>query len=153
MIIGKIEIELDDLHSYMNDDRLQIINYYLNENKDIETIRQLIETIAQSELTLYTEEEFIPRYLYEGCEYNSVSEEQLQEFIKHKVIDPSKEVSPSYYSNFCYEDGRCIDPKTGKDVLDVEFYPCLIEFSYHSMMTFYIFEWYPDNDHCLEIED
>jgi hypothetical protein len=153
MIIGKIEIELDDLRSHMNPGRLEIISSYLNGNKETGTIRQLIEEIAKTELTLYTDEEFSVHYLYENCEYNPVSEAQLHEFIKHMVIDPAKEVSPSYYLNFLYTNGKAIDPATGKDAGEVEFIPCLVEFSYNTMITYYIFEWYPEDGHCFKIED
>lgn len=153
MIIGKIEIELDDLQSGLNVGKLEIVNQYLNGNKEIGIIRQLIEIIAISELILFTDEEFLPTYVYEECEYNPVSEEQLQEFINHKVIDPSKEVSPSYYSNFLYTDGKAIDPVTGKKPISAGFYPCLIEFSYGSMITYYIFHWYEEDGYFIEIED
>jgi len=153
MIIGKIEIDLDILHYSLTPGRLEVLNRYLNGNKEIGTIRQLIEIMTDSELTLYTDEEFLPEYVYERCEYNPVSEEQLQEFINHKVIDPSKEVSPSYYSNFLYTDGKAIDPVTGKKPISAGFYPCLIEFSYGSMITYYIFHWYKDDGYFIEIED
>lgn len=154
MIIGKIEIQLNDLYYHLNNDELAIIHQYLNGNKEIETVRQVIEIIARTEVTLSVDEEFSYYALYEEREYNPVSEEQLQEFIKHKVIDPSKEVSSSYYSNFLYEDGKCIDIATGKDIREVEFFlPCLIEFSYGTMISYYIFEWDPGDGHNFEIED
>lgn len=152
MIIGKIEIDLKSTQM-LNSNELEVVNNYLNNKQNLDIIREMIPIVSKFELTLYTDEEFLPYYLHQGCEYNSVSEEQLQEFIKHKVIDPSKEVSPSYYSNFLYVDGECKDPATGEDMREVEFTPCLIEFSYRSMMTYYIFEWYPDDGHCFEIED
>lgn len=153
MRIGQVEIDLDDLQYHLTTDELEIVHLYLNGNKNKETIRQLIEIISESELTLFTEEDFSVSYLYNGCEYNSVSEMQLQEFIKHKVIDPSKEVSPSYYSNFLYMDGKCIDPITKKESIDAGFYACLIEFSHHSMMTYYIFKWSHHDNYGFEIED
>jgi hypothetical protein len=153
MIIGKIGIDLADLQYRMNPGRLEVLNRYLTGNKEIGTIRQLIKEIAQTELTLFTDEEFAFYCVFEDCEYNPVSEEQLQEFIRHKVIDPSKEVSPSYYSNFLYIDGKAIDPTTGKDMKQVEFTPCLIKLSYGTMITYYIFEWYKDDGYFIEIED
>lgn len=153
MIIGKIEIDLDCFQYHLTSDELKTVHQYLEGNKEIETIRLLIEIISQSELTLFTAEDFSVSYLYKGCEYNPVSEEQVQEFIRHKVIDPAKEVSPDYYSNFLYVDGKCLDPVTGKESIDAEFYACLIEFSHHSIMTYYIFKWSHHDDHGFEIED
>ncbi|WP_347216269.1 hypothetical protein [Chryseobacterium sp.] len=152
MRIGRIEIDLDDLQYHLTADELEIVHLYLNGNKEIETIRPLIEIITEGELTLYTKEDFSVSYLYNGCEYNPVSEIQLQEFITSKVIDPSKEVSREYYSNFLYIDGQCIDPTTGKETIDAAFYACLIEFSHHSIMTYYIFKWSPHDYFGIEVE-
>lgn len=152
MIIGKIGIDLDHLQYSYNAAELEIIHRYINENKEIETIRQLIEVMAKNELTLFTDEEFLYYSLYNSCEYNPVSEEQLQEFIKYKVIDPSKRVAPSYYANFLFVDGKCIDPATGQDIYYLEFTPCLIELSHHTMITYYIFEWYAEDGYFFEIE-
>ncbi|MFP9112386.1 hypothetical protein ACLI1A_00470 [Flavobacterium sp. RHBU_3] len=121
MIIGKIEIQLNNLNGYLEDNESEVINRYLNGDRAIGTIRELIEIIADTDLLLYTVEEFSPLYVYKRCEYKPVSPEQLQEFINHKAIDPSKEVSPSYYANFLYKDGKAIDPVTEKEPIDVGF--------------------------------
>lgn len=153
MIIGKIEIDLNLLQYSYNAAELEIIHRYINEKKEIQTIRQLIEVMAKNELTLFTDEEFSYYSLYDSCEYNPVSEEQLQEFIKYKVIDPSKQVSPSFYANFLFVNGKSIDPATGQDMHHVEFTPCLIELSHHTMITYYIFEWYAEDGYFFEIDN
>lgn len=78
MIIGKIPIDLDYLQYHLTTEYLKIVHKYLDGNKEINMIRQLIEIISRSELTLFTDEEFLPYYVYEDCEYNQVSEMQLQ---------------------------------------------------------------------------
>lgn len=150
MIIGKIEIDLKDLNYHLNTDEQEIVHQYLSGNKEMNSIKKLIEVISDNDLRIYTDEDFTVYEVYKKCEYSPVSISQLEEFVNHKIIDPSKEELPSYYSNFIYKDGKCFDPKTKKE--DIEFIPCLIEFYQNSGMTYYIFDWRYD-DHVLEIED
>ncbi|HRB70791.1 MAG TPA: hypothetical protein PK776_02985 [Flavobacterium sp.] len=151
MIIGKIEIDLEQLHWGLLTNEEVVRQQYLNGNNEIETIRKLIEIITNSEFILYTDEEFMYFNIYRKCEFNPVTEEQLQEFITHKVIEPN-EPNARYYANFYYENGKCIDPKKGIDAVSSGYEPCLIAFSHTTMMTYYVFGWYLDHN-SFEIED
>ncbi len=150
MIIGKIAIDLAQLHHSLIPEETEIVQHYLGKKYEIETIRKLIKVITDSEFILYTDEEFMYFDIYENCEFNPVTAAQLQEFIKHKVIDPNVP-NARYFCNFYYENGKCIDPKKGIDAVR-SYEPCLIEFSHTTMMTYYVFDWYLD-EYSFEIED
>lgn len=58
------------------------------------------------------------------------------------------------YSNFKYINQEFINVVTSEKIskLGSDGVPCIINI-FDNIMTFYFFEWYPDNDHCFEIED
>lgn len=150
MIIGKIEIDLAQLYYKKLPEVTEVVHPYLSKKNEIETIRKLIEVITNTEFILYTDEEFMYFNIYKNCEFNPVTDEQLQEFITHKVIDPNIS-DASYFCNFYYKNGKCIDPKNGMDA-GRRYEPCLIEFSHNSIMTYYVFYWGLDQ-YSFEIED
>ena len=150
MIIGKIAIDLAQLYYKRLPEVTEVVPQYLSNKNEIETIRKLIEVITGTEFILYTDEEFMYFNIYSHCEFNPVTDEQLQEFITHKVIDPNIP-DARYFCNFYYKNGKCIDPKNGMDA-GIRYEPCLIEFSHNSMMTYYVFYWSLDQ-YSFEIED
>ncbi|THF53219.1 hypothetical protein E6C50_03180 [Flavobacterium supellecticarium] len=150
MIIGKIAIDLAQLHYSLLPEVTEAVQHYLSNKNEITTIRKLIEVITNEEFILYINEAFMYFEIYENCEFNPVTAAQLQEFIKYKVIDPNVP-NARYFCNFYYENGKCIDPKKGIDAVR-SYEPCLIEFSHTSMMTYYVFDWYLD-EYRFEIED
>ncbi|MEO4006002.1 hypothetical protein [Flavobacterium sp. CAU 1735] len=150
MIIGKIAIDLEQLHYGLIPEVTEIVQHYLSKKYEIETIRKLIEVITNEEFILYINEAFMYFDIYTNCEFNPVTAAQLQEFIAHKVIEPNVP-NARYFCNFYYENGKCIDPKNGIDAVR-SYEPCLIEFSHNSMMTYYVFDWYLE-EYSFEIED
>ena len=151
MIIGKITLDLKNLKGGYTPKELEIVNKYLKDPKNLQLIQELIPTITDCELILYTEEDFMYKYVYRYSNFLPITIEEFEEFKKRKVLDSDSIDMDNYCANFHYVDGKYIDSKTNKDIYDGDAIPCLIHLNEH-IMTYYIFDWYAYDNHNFEIE-
>ena len=120
---ANIKIDLKNLNWYFikgeKDENFQLIKNYLDGDLTIRTINRLIKFISDTELSLFTPEEIVCRYLG-TLDYSPLSHEVVNNMFSDGLLNFIADDETLYFSNFAYANGSLLTPNEENNILEIE---------------------------------
>ena len=142
---AKITIDLKNLNWYFlkgdQDDEYRIIKNYLDGDLQTSTINEMIKFISDTELSLYTHEDLVCRYL-KTFDFSPVPFESVRKMQTNGIFRIDEAGDELYFSNFVYQNDRFLTRKEAEDFTKVEDgISCLVILK-REFLSFYFMEEY-----------